>query len=205
MRVLENDMQVLEPGAMAAFEMDAMESGQAAARAAAEAGEGFWSTIWSGLKKAGGFLQEMASGLAFIYPQYSPPVPWKEQKLQEANEQFRQVQLAEKMKWDNVRIWYLMKGYWYSGWSSISPGRDYSKSHPYTCVDVKYEFMDANNYGAPKWGGTNACNVYDGTNRVQLQSRFQPMKKYSATGRSGAGRTRRSCARSGTWWTGCSC
>ena len=54
MNVLEYHMNVIEPGGVAAFEMDALESGQAAARIAQEAGEGFWATIWSGLKKVGG-------------------------------------------------------------------------------------------------------------------------------------------------------
>ena len=86
MNTLEYEMNVLEPGAVSAFEMDVLESGQMAARAAAEAGEGFWATIWSGLKRFGAFFEEMASGMAVIYPQYAPPNPWKELQVKKANE-----------------------------------------------------------------------------------------------------------------------
>ena len=116
--------------------------------------------------------------MAVIYPQYAPPNPWKELQVKKANEEFRQVQLEETLRWNNVRIWYLLKGYWYSGWSKVTVGKEYSKIHPWTCVDLKYQFMDINNFGAPLWGETHGHSVYDGTNRVQLRSKFQPMKKY---------------------------
>ena len=173
------DLKVLAPPAIGNYTESAEEGMIMAGRAAAEAGEGFWSKLWGGITKVWGYVEDVASGFVMIYPNMLYETDWKQVEYEEAADKFREVQRMETVKWDNKDIWYLLFGYWYKGRCKItSPGGFYDVYHPYTGVDVTFTYMDILNFGRPIDGHHGVGNVYDGTNRVQLATMFQPMKNF---------------------------
>mgnify|MGYP001320587052 CR=1 FL=1 len=172
------DVNVLNAVAIPGFEMELVEGARAAGQVAGEVAEGFWSSLWTGIKSAGKFMGEVAEGFAVIYPQYQPPTPWKQMEYDEAFRNFQIIQENEHMRWHNSDCWWLLSGYWYKARSKIPVEGSYSVYHPWTSVDITYEYVDTANGGKPAEGARGNYNVYAGLNRLQLASVFQPLPNY---------------------------